>query len=410
LSAQPPPSEFDEEFPYNDTDSASESSESRRGRARERHRRRLEKRQGVGQAAGARGPSHLSTAPNIRLSMPDIPVSSQQLRLVGYGVGSALLVIIVILLLGRLKGDDAVTHPNAIWIGTEWTYQLHEPQEIETLVRLLRDHHIGVIYAWVSWLQADETWRGAENFATVRQFAEQFKQAYPEAELYGWLGFPVNIGPNNYRLDNEDLQRNIADFSARVVSDLGFDGVFLNVEPVWDGDDNLLALLRKVRASVGESVPVSVATPPDWSPLGVDIPLPPLIVPGTIWDKPYKQSVALLTDQMAVMAYNSGLTADAGFTPEDYSRWMAYQVQVFAEAVSELRINTQVLIGIPTYEAEPPGHDPTVENLASAIAGVRLGLAAAGEAAGYIRGVAIYAGWTTDEADWLQFRSLWVNR
>lgn len=382
----------------------------RRNRARERHLRRKGKQQASVQGTGGRVSSHLSSARNIRLEMPDLPFNAAYLRLAAYAVGGLLVIAVVVLLLGTFKGDDPTAYPNALWIGTEWTYQTHDQPDVEALARRLRDHQIGVVYAWVSWLQVDETWRGAENFGAVRQFAEQFKQAYPEAQLFGWLSFPVDVGPNNYRLDNEELQQNIADFSSRVVSDLGFDGIFLNIEPVWDGDENMLALLRKVRMSLGEGVPVAVAIPPDWSPLDVDIPVPPLIVPGTVWSKSYKQSIALLSDQMAVMAYNSGLTTDAGFTPEDYSRWVAYQVRAFAEAVGELRIGTQILIGVPTYDAEPPGHDPAIESIVAAVNGVKLGLAELEEASQYVQGIAIYAGWTTEESEWLQFRSLWVNR
>ena len=42
---------------------------------------------------------------------------------------------------------------------------------------------------------------------------------------------------------------------------------------------------------------IAVAISPDWSPIGANIPVPARIVPGTVWDKNYKQSVALLADQ-----------------------------------------------------------------------------------------------------------------
>ncbi len=408
LSEELPTSNFDEEISPPPTD---EDGSSNRGRARERHRRRAERRQGADQAS-FRGATHLNTPStrNFKLEIPALPFAVGQLKWVVYVAGGIVLMIVVILFLGSLKEPEPVFYPNAMWIGTEWTYEVHEDAEVEEFAAQLREHQIGTVYAWVSWLQPDDTWRGAENFGAVRQFAAQFKQAYPEAKLYGWLSFPVNVGPNSYRLDNEDAQQNIADFGGRVIAELGFDGLFLNVEPVWDGDDNLLALLRKVRTSIGEDVPISLAIPPDWSPLDTDIPVPPLIVPGTVWSKEYKQSVALLSDQLAVMAYNSGLTADAGFAEEDYSRWMAYQVQMYAEAVGELDIDTEIVIGIPTYDNEPPGHDITVENVASALDGIKLGLAQSGENAAKITGLAIYAGWTTDDLEWVQFRNLWVNR
>ena len=404
MSEELPTSNFDESLPPDNL----HDTPVHKGRARERHRRRAERRQGEEQAS-PRG-AHLNTGRSVKLEMPTVPVSLSQLKLAGYVVGGIILMIVVIAFLGSLKEEEPVSYPNALWIGTEWTYQVHDDAAVQELAAQLRDHQVGTVYAWISWLQPDDTWRGAENFGAVRQFAEQFKEIYPESKLYGWLSFPVNVGPNNYRLDNEDLQQNIADFSSRVVSELGFDGIFLNIEPVWDADENFLALLRKVRTSVGDDIPISVAIPPDWSPLDTDIPVPPLIVPGTVWAKEYKQSVALLSDQLAVMAYNSGLNSDAGFAPEDYSRWMAYQVTAFAEALGELGIGTEIMIGIPTYDDEPPGHDVTVETVPAAIDGVKLGLLEAGENAIQITGLAIYAGWTTEDLEWVQFRNGWVNR
>lgn len=335
----------------------------KRGRARERQRRRKERQmQAQPVSTTPRAAGHLNAARDFRFEMQGL--NFKRLRLVAYTVGGAALIVVIVLLLGQFASEDEeLVLPNAVWIGTEWTYALHEPEAVEALAERLQAHNIGTVYAWISWLQEDETWRGAENFGAVRAFAEQFKEAYPQSNLYGWLSLPVNMGENNYRLDNEDIQQSIADFSARAVSDLGFDGIFLNIEPVWDGDENFLALLRKVRSEMPETVPLSVAVPPDWSPAGVDIPVPPLIVPGTEWTTTYKQSVALLVDELAVMAYNSGLS-----TPEDYTAWMAYQVRAFAEAIAELGGGTQVVIGIPTYDAEPPGHDPAVENITSAVA------------------------------------------
>jgi hypothetical protein len=239
----------------------------------------------------------------------------------------------------------------------------------------------------------------------VQTFVQQFNRAYPEARLYGWVGLPTDTGGIPYRLDSAAIRQKVAEFSARMVSEFGFDGVFLNVEQVWNDDQNFLELLREVRNSVGDDIPISAAIPPDWSPLGANIPVPAQIVPGTVWDKSYKQNVALLVNELAIMAYNSGLGA-----PSDYETWMAYQVATYAEAVSELGEGTEIVIGIPTYDAEPPGHDPYVENVYTAIAGLKQGLSESGENADFVRGVAIYADWTTDEAEWQAFQEAWVSQ
>jgi hypothetical protein len=369
----------------------------RAGSARARRQQRRERSEHTARPARR---SLRQTLPTDRFEMPKFRFPFNRMTL--YVIGSVIVVVGVVLFLGTLRNDPAQLLPNAIWIGTEWTYSPQTDEDVDALVTRLREHRIGSVYAWVSWLQRDLTWRGEANFDNVKAFVQQFKSAYPESRLYGWVSFPVEEG--GYRMDNIEIQTEIAAFSQRVIDEFGFDGVFLNIEPVWDNDSNFLNLLRAVRSRLGTDVPISTAIPPDWSPLGAGIPVPPLIVPGTVWRDSFKQSVALLVDEMAIMAYNSGLS-----DPNDYAQWVAYQVSTYAKALADIGLATQLMIGIPTYDAEPPGHDPLVENVESAVRGIREGLRQAGDSARFVAGAAIYAGWTTDEAEWLAFLQHWVS-
>jgi hypothetical protein len=329
-----------------------------------------------------------------------LPVS----RIGVYFIASVLFVIAIVVGLGILRNTPVDIHPNTIWLGTEWTYESQTAEQVAALARRLDTHRIGRVYAWVSWLQDDRTWRAEDQFADVQAFVSAMRTADPELELMAWISLPVDAG-SGYRLDDPGVQQAVAEFARRTVDEFGFDGVFLNIEPVWDGDEAFLALLRRVRAEVGADVPISAAIPPDWSPEGAAIPVPPLISPGTEWSEAYKQSVALLVDEMALMAYNSGLSDAA-----DYSVWVAYQVAAYARALAALGAGTDLIVGIPTYDAEPPGHDPAVENVRSAVAGIVQGMADAGDAAAVVRGTALYAGWTTDEAEWGDYLAAWVSR
>jgi hypothetical protein len=375
----------------------------RKGRARERYERRRARQHTTPQPASARGaPRQLKPAGGFELPRISLPEN----RLIFYGIGAVAFAVIVVVALGFLKNEPAETEPNAIWIGTEWTYEEPDEAAINQLVQRLREHKIGTVYAWVTWLQEDGSWRGTTSFDSVKQFVQQFNKAYPEALLYGWVGFPVNVGDDDgYRLDDSDLQQKVADFSQRVVTEFGFDGVFLNVEPVWNDDAaDFLELLRRVRVAVGDTRPISVAVPPDWSPSDAQIPVPPQIIPGTVWDKEFKQRVAFLADQIVLMAYNGGLSK-----PDDYAEWVAYQVKAYADALSDPETGTELVIGIPTYDAQLPAHDPSIENVTSAIKGIRDGLAQAGDAGAVVQGVAIYAEWETDDTEWEQFKTEWLS-
>lgn len=369
----------------------------RRGSARERHERRKQRQH----AKPSIAPRQLRTPQQFTMPKLSIPRGSGVVLGV---IGAIAFVVIVVYALGQLHNNAPEVEPNALWLGTEWTYETHTDDEVAALVQQLRDEKIGTVYAWVSYYKYDGTWNATDKFPQVEAFVKQFKTAYPESDLYGWLGVPVQDDTGATREDYATLGQPVADFSKQILDEFGFDGVFLNVEQVWDGDEDFLTLLRDVRATVGMDASISAAIPPDWSPSNSNIPLPPLIEPGTEWAKDYKQSVALLVDHMAVLAYHSGLSNAA-----DYAQWVAYQVKTFADAVAELDTKTDLVIGIPTFDAEPPGHDPLVENIDSAVEGIKLGLQQAGDAASYVRGLAIYGWWTTDTAEWQDFQTVWVK-
>jgi hypothetical protein len=374
-----------------------------RGRARERYERR--KAQATPSSQRSSAPRRQIQVPE-RFSVPALNFLSSGRVLIGL-VGALALIVIVVYVLGRIRNADLVTQPNAIWLGTEWTYDEYTPEALTALVAKLRDQKIGTAYAWVSYLQWDKTWRATDKFENVKAFVKAFKAAYPESLLYGWVSLPTTDADNLPRLSDVTLQQQVAAFSKEVMDEFGFDGVFLDAEPVWDGDQDFLVLLRTIRTSIGTETLLSAAIPPDWSPSNANIPVPALMEPGTEWEKEYKQSVALLVDEMVVMVYNSTLA-----TPADYSQWVAYQLKSFALAVAELNTPTDLLIGIPTYDAEPPenpAHDPLVENVDSAVAGVRMGIEQAGDAARYFKGLAIYAEWTTDDAEWADFKQTWLQ-
>lgn len=378
--------------------------ERKSGGARDRYERRKQQG-GTPKAPVAPRQRQIRTPQEFRLPQFKIPRSRALLPVIGI-IGAVVFVVLIVVVLGSLRNTTPERQPNALWLTTEWTYETHTDEEVAELVRQLRERKIGTIYAWVSYLQFDRTWRAQDQFDEIRAFVAQFKEAYPEALLLGWVSLPTTESDGvTTRINDVNVQQEVAAFSSRVVDEFGFDGIFLNAEPVWDGDQNFLALVRAVRGEVGIDVPISAAIPPDWSPSNSTIPLPPLIEPGTEWATPYKQSVALLVDQMAVMAYQSGLSS-----ADDYAQWVAYQVRTFALAIADLGTQTSLIIGIPTFDAEPPGHDPLVENITSAVRGIDLGLTQAGDAASYVQGVSVYADFTTSEDEWASYQREWADR
>ncbi|NPV65546.1 MAG: hypothetical protein HPY64_00210 [Anaerolineae bacterium] len=312
-------------------------------------------------------------------------------------IGSAAVAALFFLLVLR---PAAPAGSNAIWLGIDWGRAAQKDEDVRQLAGLLRAEGIGTVYVWTTWLQADGTW-SATTFPTIRAFVDQFRRFYPEARLDAWIGIPAEVP--EYRLDDTDLQDTVAAFAAQALSEYAFDAVHLNVEPVWNGDENFLDLLRAVRQAIGDEAVLSIAVPPDWNTGAPGIPVGPYTTTDAHWSQEYKQRVAFLVDELVVMAYNSGLS-----TPEDYQTWMAFQVTQYLSALESLGIETQLLFGIPTYDAELPGHDPAAESIPAAIEGIRQGLVQSGEAARRFRGLALYAYWSTDALEWETYRRLWL--
>src|SRR5512145_1150995 len=116
------------------------SDSSRRNRARERHLRR--KQQGMAQPAGV--PRQLRPAGGFEL--PEIRLPGN--RLMFYGVAGAVFLVLVVLFIGGLKPDVPQTSPNALWISTQWTYDNPNDSDLSNLAQKLRDHQIGIVFAW----------------------------------------------------------------------------------------------------------------------------------------------------------------------------------------------------------------------------------------------------------------------
>jgi hypothetical protein len=337
------------------------------------------------------------------------------LKPIAIGLGALVFMGAIILGLGLMKNDPVIPSPNAIWLGTDWTYNAHADEDINGLIRRLDNNQIGTVYARVSELNYDGTWTGNPNggnrFSEVQDmvtaFVQQFRRLAPNKQIYGTIYFRVDIGQeDNYRLDNPTIQEVVGDFAEQVVNVMGFDGVMLVVEPVWNHNSNdFLDLLRLVRQRIGNNKRLAVAVPPDWTPLDTDVPQTALIASGTFWEDTFKQRVALVgTDEIIVQMYNSYLNQ-----PQDYIEWAAYQVEQYAGAIGELGVSVRVLIGLPAYSSLLPAHDDRIENIPNALAGLRLGLEQAGSYANAVYGVAIFTEADMDEMEWQQFRSGWLN-
>jgi hypothetical protein len=198
------------------------------------------------------------------------------------------------------------------------------------------------------------------------------------------------------RLADPDIRAKIAAFAAFTVTDLLFDGVHLNAELIPNDDPAFLLTLDNIRTSLPTEAIFSSTAHALRSPRPItSIPYP--VVPHH-WTPDYLQEVSSRVDQVALMAYDSGLPF-----PRDYRNWVAYQTQASAAALDDL--DTELFIGLPTSEEWTPSHQTQAETFTHAMHAFRQAYDPR------ITGIALYPYWETTSDEWRQVpytESCWI--
>lgn len=167
---------------------------------------------------------------------------------------------------------------------------------------------------------------------------------------------------------------------ADLVTRTGVAGIHLNIEPCPSWEPGYLELLTELRAALPPDSRLSVAAyppPTRWQP-----------APEVHWELPFITAVSERVDDMAVMAYDTGLRLAKPYT----ALMAAWTREVLAASACPVRI------GLPAYDdAWAPWHDPQVENLTYAIPGLSAGLGESPPPT--YAGWAVYAEWTMTAAD-----------
>jgi hypothetical protein len=306
--------------------------------------------------------------------------------------------------LGLAPFGDAAPHPfnqdrNAVWLEHRWLEREHPSEEMDALFGYLAAH--GVQYVFPHLIPFDAAGRlPVHSREQLRAFLASARRVAPSMKVLPWVG-GLRVGYKRQRVGSVDLadlgqrQRIVAE--CRGLMDEGFDGIHVNIEPLGDGNDDFLALLRALRTAIGGDrlLSLSAIRP---------APLSPPFAPNFCWTPSYYARLASVADQVVVMAYDTGLP-----TSSLYRRYVSYAASAVTSALVESRSRARILVGIPTYDETGLMHRGHVETPENAILGVVSGLRGLG-AGGTFEGVALYAEWTTDAADWSVYERLWRGK
>jgi hypothetical protein len=374
-------------------------------RARDRLQQRRQEREMV--RVSSRNRQQIQTGEEFKMPQIRLP-GGRWLLLIPAAV---LLVGIVVFVLAFINPPETTTPPNAIWLDARWSHQDRSSDEIGALMSRLQRSDIGTIYLYASSLSPDNTWAGLtagdnrflEVEPILRSFMERARAAYPAARIYAWIEVLATTA-DGYRLDRPEVQSAVAAFSSRMIAD-GFDGVLLDVRPIFEENADLPQLIRSVRAAIGLGTPLIVSVPPDLTPLDTTLRLPAVIAPGTQWSAEYKQRIALQADQIVIQAFNSYQT-----DPVAYIEWVSYQVTSYVDALSAIGSGTTITVSVPEYAERLPAHDPAIESLSGALDGVSRAVLELDETTlPFFAGVAIFADRDLQDADWQIFSDKWLR-
>lgn len=276
----------------------------------------------------------------------------------------------------------------AVWLGVTWSMDDHEPGEIRDLANELLARNVDDAYIYVSYLRSDDSFN--LTYGQAKSFVSQIKRQAPGLRLLAWIGVPVSIqradgtiSPN--RLGSARIREQIALFARFVVEELGFDGLHLNAEMIAEGDPAYLQSLVRIRKSLPPGTFLSVTA----HPLRLVKPVTALPYPVLVhhWSQDYLKQVAQRSDQIVLMAYDSGLVF-----PRDYLNWVAYQTAASQEALQDVEV--ELFVSLPTSEEWTPSHQTQAETIRIALDGLRAGMS------DRLDGIGIYPFWETDVREW----------
>lgn len=298
------------------------------------------------------------------------------------------------------------TSSNALWARHQWVGEPHTDAEYRALGETLRRNAIADVYFHAGPFEADGS-VPAVKYAHAADLLAALRRYAPQVRAQAYLGQIREVnGDGVLPLDDPSVRRRILETDAALL-DLGFGGIHYDLEPIYPDDRAFIDLLERTRGLTRArgkvlSVAIEQLTLADRAQPVFRTLLPKSTHSGGPHYPPrptekYLTEIADLADQVAIMTYDAVLP-----TRSLVGRHFAAHTERTLRLIGD---RTTVYIGVPTYRPQRLGW---AEDLAVALRGVRRGVDALDRAPSRPYGVAIYAGWTTDEREWRHYRATWV--
>ncbi len=286
------------------------------------------------------------------------------------------------------------TGADAEWLGHAWVDGRKTRSDVDALATQLRGTGIRDLFVHTGPFSDDGSLQSSLR-PRARWLIGALHAALPGVRVQAWLGaHPV---PGQLDLGSATTRRTVLTAMSQVLDD-GFDGIHLDMEPVDDGDPDLVTLVHDTHAVTKArhavlSLSVSMLAPVAGLAGAV------AALPGrhAVWSAGYLHRLAEQVDQVAVMAYDTW-----SWTPQVYTGWVRRMTTLALRAVPT---SVALLIGVPAYADWNNRHRSGIETTGNALRGVRLALGT--DPPGRPFGVAIYVDFTVTAADWTVYHRDW---
>lgn len=282
---------------------------------------------------------------------------------------------------------------NGLWLRYTWYFGEKTEPELRRLAVDLRRRQVR--YAYFHLRHVDRSGRLVYRYSDrARRLVRVLHELAPGVRVMAWVYVGNAIAHGPVDLAGAGVRRNLVSEAVWLTRDCGFDGVQWDYETCKDGDPGLPLLLRETRGALPSGKLIGVAAAP-WLPWHRW---------GWGWSEAYCAEVARECDQLAVMCYDTGM-----HTPRAYAWLLRQECRRVLPTVAQANPQCRVLLGLPTYGRGVPAHNPRAENLPLALTAVRNALGRPAPPASFA-GVALFADYTTESAEWAAYERTWLGR
>lgn len=304
------------------------------------------------------------------------------------------------LVVGVILGDyylyPSLVHPsmanfnqnkNGLWLGSKWYMGKVSDADFETIANLIKKEHIHYAFFHCKDINKLGNLR-IPSEAGAKRLVSKLHETCPGVKIMVWMGALGTGFGGEVDESKEDVRKNMASSACNLVKAGGFDGFQWDLEPVGDNNSNYLDLLDRTRQLLPKDKILSICAP------GF----------GFNWSPSYIEEVSKRCDQIALMAYDTGM-----WLPRLYVSKMESLIKLYANAIASSKSQCKLLVGVPAYEDVTLGHHAHAESIELALVGVKNAMQNKEITSNVIEGVAPYAEYTTDASEWQTYEKYWLQ-